>query len=32
MKLWTEKELFQWECEQYVHISLSDSDPVVTYI
>ena len=32
MKLWTEKELFQWECDRYVHISLNESDPKVTYI
>ena len=32
MKLWIEKELFQWECDRYVHISLNESDPKVTYI
>lgn len=32
MKLWTERELFQWECDRYVHISLNESDPKVTYI
>lgn len=32
MKLWIEKELFQWEKQRYVHISLSDTDPEITFI
>ena len=32
MKLWIEKELFQWETERYVNVSLSDSDSQITFI
>ena len=32
MKLWIEKELFQWEKKRYVHIFLEDQDPEVTFI
>lgn len=32
MKLWIEKELFQWETERYVNIILDDTDPLVTFI
>ena len=32
MKLWIEKELFQWEVERYVHISLEPSEPEITFI
>lgn len=31
MKLWIEKELFQWETERYVNIS-QDSDLPITFI
>lgn len=31
MKLWIEKELFQWETERYVNI-LQDSDSPITFI
>ena len=31
MKLWIEKELFQWETERYVYIS-QDSDLPITFI
>lgn len=32
MKLWIEKELFQWEKNRYVHISLDESDPQITFM
>ena len=32
MKLWIEKELFQWETERYVNISLDSSDSQITFI
>lgn len=32
MKLWIEKEIFQWETERYVNVSLSDSDSQITFI
>ena len=32
MNLWIDKELFQWEKDRYVNISLSESDPQVTFI
>lgn len=32
MKLWIEKELFQWEQERYVNVNLNDSDTEVTFI
>lgn len=32
MKLWIERELFQWEVGRYVHISLDSSDPEITFI
>ena len=32
MKLWIEKELFQWETERYVNVSLNDSDSQITFI
>ena len=31
MKLWIEKELFQWETERYVNIS-QDSKSLITFI
>ena len=32
MKLWIEKELFQWESERYVYISLEDNEPEIDFI
>lgn len=32
MKLWIDKELFQWERDRYVNISLGINDPKITYI
>ena len=32
MKLWIEKELFQWETERYVNVSLDGSDSQITFI
>ena len=32
MKLWIEKELFQWERNRYVNISLDENDENITYI
>ena len=32
MKLWIEKELFQWETERYVNVVLDNGDPSVTFI
>ena len=32
MKIWIEKELFQWEKGRYVNISLDDDDPKITFV
>lgn len=32
MKLWIEKELFQWERDRYVNISLDENDENITYV
>lgn len=32
MRLWIEKELFQWEKDRYVNISSNNSEPEITFI
>lgn len=32
MKLWIDKELFQWEVDRYVYLSTEDSDAKITFI
>ena len=32
MRLWIEKELFQWEKDRYVNISSNNSEPKITFI
>ena len=32
MKLWIEKELFQWESERYVYISLEEDESEIDFI
>lgn len=32
MKLWINKELFQWEVDRYVYLSTEDSDAEITFI
>lgn len=32
MKLWINKELFQWEVDRYVYLSVEDSDTEITFI
>lgn len=32
MKLWIEKELFQWEQNRYVNVSLDENDENITYV
>lgn len=32
MKLWIDKELFQWEHDRYVNITYNQKDPQITFI
>ena len=32
MKLWIDKELFQWEEDRYVNVLLEEDDETITYV
>lgn len=32
MKIWIDKELFQWEKNRYVHIETMENEPAISYI
>lgn len=32
MKIWTDKELFQWEKDRWVYIETSENEPKITFV